>query len=52
VIDEQKTADLIITDYRSKAIGRMTLEVPDDFIGVDLSYGVDVVDEIIEEDDN
>jgi ribosome biogenesis GTPase A len=49
VIDEQKTADLIITDYRSKAIGRMTLEVPDDFIGVDLSYGVDVADEVVED---
>ncbi|WP_232522644.1 ribosome biogenesis GTPase YlqF [Chitinibacter sp. GC72] len=42
IIDEQKTADLIITDYRSKAIGRMTLETPDDFIGVDLGSGEDV----------
>ena len=52
VIDEQKTADLIITDYRSKAIGRMTLEVPDDFIGVDLSYGVDVVEEVVEDNED
>ena len=45
VIDEQKAADLIITDYRSKAIGRMTLETPDDFIGVDLGSGQDLAEE-------
>jgi ribosome biogenesis GTPase A len=42
VIDEQKTADLIITDFRTKAIGRMTLETPDDFIGVNLGSGDEV----------
>ncbi|WP_203564040.1 hypothetical protein [Deefgea sp. CFH1-16] len=52
VIDEQKTADLIITDYRSKAIGRMTLEVPDDFIGVDLGSGDDLPDVLETEDDD
>ena len=29
-IDEQKTAEIILTDYRSGALGRITLETPDD----------------------
>lgn len=50
VIDEQKTAELIITDYRTKALGRMTLETPDDFIGVDLGDGEDVAEPEAEPD--
>jgi ribosome biogenesis GTPase A len=29
-VDEQKTAELILTDFRSGTLGRITLETPDD----------------------
>ncbi|GLS03013.1 ribosome biogenesis GTPase A [Chitiniphilus shinanonensis] len=31
-IDRQKTAELILTDFRSGILGRITLETPDDFL--------------------
>ncbi|TJZ77501.1 ribosome biogenesis GTPase YlqF [Chitiniphilus eburneus] len=31
-IDRQKTAELILTDFRSGTLGRITLESPDDFL--------------------
>ncbi|MDR3429827.1 MULTISPECIES: ribosome biogenesis GTPase YlqF [Silvimonas] len=32
VLDEQKTAELILTEFRSGNLGRITLETPEDFI--------------------
>ena len=31
VLDEQKTAEIILTEFRSGSLGRITLETPDDF---------------------
>ncbi|GAB7127938.1 ribosome biogenesis GTPase YlqF [Silvimonas sp. JCM 19000] len=32
VIDEQKTSEIILTEFRSGALGRITLETPEDFV--------------------